>query len=95
MVPMTRLAISMSPFPWQDKATRRQDRFRRAALHDAPYAGHGEFGEKAGATAFFHFVGQLPHGLLRDGAAFTAGKGGSGVLERQKKFHPLPLAFFP
>ena len=59
-------------------------------------AGHrGEFGEKAGASAFLHFLGKLLHGLLRDNAAFATGKGSAGVIERQEKFRPLPLAFFP
>jgi hypothetical protein len=54
-----------------------------------------EFGEKAGASSFLHFLGELLHGLLRDNAAVSAGKRSLGVIERKKKFCPLPLAFFP
>jgi hypothetical protein len=49
----------------------------------------------AGAAAFFHFLGKLPHGFLGDHAAFTASKGSSGIVERQEKFRALPFAVFP
>jgi hypothetical protein len=54
-----------------------------------------EFSQKAGASSFLHFLGKLMHGLLRNNAAFSTGKRSLGVIERKKKFHPLPLAFFP
>jgi len=63
------------------------------ALHGPPSAGRGEFSEKAGASAVLHFLGKLLHGLLRDHAAFSAGEGSSGVVERHKESGPLPLAF--
>ena len=34
----------------------------------------GEFGEKPGASALFHVLRKLLHGLLRDNAAFAAGQ---------------------
>ncbi|MGA2073939.1 MAG: hypothetical protein ABSH52_10585, partial [Terriglobia bacterium] len=73
----------------------RQDRFRRGALSDVPSAGRGKFSEKARASAFLHFLGKLPHGFLGDNAAIATGKRSLGVVEGQKKFRPLPLAFFP
>ena len=35
------------------------------------------------------------HGLLCDHAALTASQGSAGIVKGQKKFRPLPLAFFP
>jgi hypothetical protein len=64
------------------------------AQGDAPSAGRGEFGQKSGASAFLHILRELPHGLLCDDAAFT-GDGSAGIIERQKKFSALPLAFLP
>jgi hypothetical protein len=58
-------------------------------------AGRRKFSKKAGATAVLHFTGKLAHGLLRNNAAFASSKGSSGIIERQQKFRPLPLAFFP
>jgi hypothetical protein len=55
----------------------------------------GQFGEKAGASAFFHVTGKLLHGLLRDVAAFAPVYGRAGVIEREEKFGALPLAFLP
>jgi hypothetical protein len=57
--------------------------------------GRSEFSEKAGASAFLHFLGKLLHGLLRNNAAFSTGKRSSGIVEREKKFRALPLAFLP
>ena len=54
-----------------------------------------QFGQKAGASSFLHFVGELLHGWLPDNAAFSTTYRSLGVIEREKKFHPLPLAFFP
>jgi hypothetical protein len=54
-----------------------------------------QFGQKAGASSFLHFLGEFLHGLLRDYAAFSTSKRSPGVIEREKKFRPLPLAFFP
>src|SRR5436853_85329 len=48
-----------------------------------------------GAAAFLHLLRKLLHGTLRDHAAFSTGEGSSGVVERQKKFGPLPLALLP
>ena len=64
-------------------------------IHDAPSAGQGEFSEKASASAFLHFVCKLLDRLPRDDAAFSTRKGSTSIVERQKKFCPLPLAFFP
>ena len=64
-------------------------------LSDVPSAGRREFGEKTRAAAFLHFPGKLLHGFLGDDAAFATGKRSLGFVERQKKFGPLPLAFFP
>jgi hypothetical protein len=60
----------------------------------SPSAGRSEFSEKSRASAFLHFPGKLLHGFLRDNAAFATGKRSPGFVERQKKFGPLPLAFF-
>jgi hypothetical protein len=57
--------------------------------------GSGEFGKEPRTTAFLHFAGKLVHGLLRDNTAFTTRKGSAGIVERQKKFGALPLAFLP
>jgi hypothetical protein len=54
-----------------------------------------QFGQKAGASSFLHFLGKLLHGLRRDNAAFSTSKGSPGVIEREKKFRSLALAFFP
>ena len=54
-----------------------------------------EFGQKTGAASFFHFLGKLLHGLLRNHPAFSTRKRSPGVIERQEKFRSLPLAFFP
>ena len=54
-----------------------------------------QFGQEAGASSFLHILGELLHGLLRDNAAFSTSKRSPGVIEREKKFRPLPLAFFP
>jgi hypothetical protein len=54
-----------------------------------------QFGQKAGASSFLHFLGELLHGLLCDNAAFSTSKRSPGVIEREKKFRPLTLAFFP
>ncbi|HTS47069.1 MAG TPA: hypothetical protein VMH05_03950 [Bryobacteraceae bacterium] len=35
------------------------------------------------------------HGLLCDHTAFTASEASAGIVKGQKKFRPLPLAFFP
>jgi hypothetical protein len=55
----------------------------------------GEFSKKSGASAFLHFACKLVHRLSRDNPAFVTGEGSHGIVERQKKFRPLPLAFFP
>jgi hypothetical protein len=65
------------------------------AQGDAPSALRGQFGKKAGASAFFHFLGELPHGFLGDRAAFTASKGSLGIVDRQEKFRTLPFAVLP
>jgi hypothetical protein len=67
----------------------------RGAIRCAISAGRGQFREKAGATAFFYFLGKLPHGFLCDNAAFSTGQGCPRIVKRQKKFSALPLAFFP
>jgi hypothetical protein len=54
-----------------------------------------EFGQKARSASFFHFLGKLLHGLLRNNTAFSTRKRGLGVIERKKKFRALPLPFFP
>jgi hypothetical protein len=54
-----------------------------------------QFGQKADASSFLHFLRELLHGLLRDNAACYTSKRSPGVIEREKKFCPLPLAFFP
>jgi hypothetical protein len=58
----------------------------------APSARRGQFGKKAGASAFFHFLGKLPHRFLGDRAAFASGKGSLGIVNRQEEFRPLPFA---
>ena len=54
-----------------------------------------QFGQKAGASSFLYFPGELLHGLLRNNAAFSTSKRSPGVIEREKKFRSLTLAFFP
>jgi hypothetical protein len=76
----------------------------------APSAARGEFGEKAGASSLLHFIGEPPHAFiieerlipllkrcefLGDHAAFTARERRFGMVQRQKKFRPLPLAVLP
>jgi hypothetical protein len=67
--------------------------WRQAMRHLA--GRRGQFGEKAGASAFLHVTGKLLHGLLRDVSAFAAVYGRAGVIEREEKFGALPLAFLP
>ena len=54
-----------------------------------------ELSQKPGASSVLHFLGKLMHGLLRNDAAFSTGKRSLRVVERKKKFRPLPLAFLP
>jgi hypothetical protein len=54
-----------------------------------------QFGQKTGASSFLHFLRELLHGLLRNNAAFSMSERSPGVIEREKKFRPSPLAFFP
>lgn len=58
-------------------------------------AGRCQFDDKAGAALLLHFLGERPHGFLRDDAALPARKGGSGIIERQEEFRALALAFLP
>jgi hypothetical protein len=48
-----------------------------------------------GAASLPHFGGQLPHGFPRDDAAFAAGKGRAGPIQRGQKFQAAAFAFFP
>lgn len=50
---------------------------------------------KAGATAPFHLVGQLPHRLLRNRATFSTLEGSLRRVHRGQNFRPGALAFFP
>lgn len=65
------------------------------AQGDEPLARRSEFSQKPSASAFFHVTGELLHGLRCDNAAFATGDGSTGIIEREKKFGALPLAFFP
>jgi hypothetical protein len=65
------------------------------ALRDEPLARRSEFSKKAGASALLHFLGELPHGFLRDHAAFTTRKGGFRIIQRERKCSSLAFAFFP
>jgi hypothetical protein len=58
-------------------------------------AGRCEFSDKAGAASLLHFLGEFPHGFLRDDTALPARKGSSGIVERQEEFRALALAFLP
>lgn len=60
---------------------------------DEPLAQRSEFSQKPGASAFFHVTGELLHGLRCDDAAFATDDGSTGIIEREKKFGALPLAF--
>jgi hypothetical protein len=66
-----------------------------AALSDGPSARRGALGNQAGMAALFHFVGKIPHGLLRNGAAFAPRERCTGIVQRCQKFRPLTLTFFP
>jgi hypothetical protein len=46
-------------------------------------------------SALLHFCGKVAHGLLRDDAAFTPGKGGFRLIDGNENFHAGALAFFP
>jgi hypothetical protein len=50
----------------------------------------GQFGEKAGASAFLHVTGKLLHGLFRDVAAFAPTYGRAGVIEREEHCRSQP-----
>ncbi|HXB73275.1 MAG TPA: hypothetical protein VNY05_33870 [Candidatus Acidoferrales bacterium] len=58
-------------------------------------AGVGQFNNQAGASAVPHLRGKFPHGLLRDDAAFAAGKGSAGVIEGCQQLDSPAFAFFP
>jgi hypothetical protein len=45
--------------------------------------------------ALLHFCGKIAHGLLRDDAAFTPGKGGFRLINGSKNSRAGALAFFP
>ena len=52
-------------------------------------------GHKPVPSALLHFSGKVAHGLLRDEAAFTSGKGGFRLIDGNENFHAGALAFFP
>jgi hypothetical protein len=64
------------------------------ALPGEPSGTVGQFSGQACASAVPHFSRKFPHGLLSDGAAFTAGKGSAGVIERRQKLHAPAFAFY-
>jgi hypothetical protein len=78
-------------FPWRHKARCRQDHFRPGAL----LLRFGQFSNQAGASALPHFGGKLPHGFLRDGAAFATGKRSAGIIEGRQKRDALAFPFLP
>jgi hypothetical protein len=55
----------------------------------------GQVSNQTGASAFSDLCGKFPHGLLRDDAAFAAGKCSAGIFEARQKCHALAFAFFP
>src|SRR6202140_2666888 len=50
---------------------------------------------KAGPAALFHFVGQLPHRLLRNRATFSTREGSLRRVNGGQNFRPCALAFLP
>jgi hypothetical protein len=62
---------------------------------DAPLPGGGALRGKPVSSALLRFRGKVAHGLLRDDAAFTSGKGSFRFIDRDKNFRAGALAFFP
>jgi len=60
-----------------------------------PLARRWLFRSEALSPAFFNIPGQLPHRLLRDDAAFAAGKGRFRLIDSGKDFGAGTLTFFP
>jgi hypothetical protein len=52
-------------------------------------------GGEAGAATLFDFVGESLHGLARDGAAFAAGEGGVGSIDRGPHLGAGTLVLLP
>ena len=50
---------------------------------------------QAAAPTLFHFVGQLPHGLLCDSAPFATGDGSLSHVNGRQNFGARALALFP
>jgi hypothetical protein len=46
-------------------------------------------------SPLFYFIGEFPHGPLRDDASFAVCQGGLGILEACQEFRPLALTFLP
>jgi hypothetical protein len=65
---------------------------RKAVCH---LAGRTLLGGEAGATALFHFVGKVPHGLLCDSAPFATCEGSLCYVHGCQNFSAGALAFFP
>jgi hypothetical protein len=61
----------------------------------APLLSVRKLSYQTGAASLPHFGGQLPHGFLRDDAAFAAGKGRAGPIKRSQKLQAAAFAFFP
>jgi hypothetical protein len=55
----------------------------------------GQFRNQACPSALSYFGGKLPHGFLRDRAAFAARQGSTSFIDRGAKPHTPALAFFP
>jgi len=62
---------------------------------DAPLPVRGLLCSEPAPSTLFHFFGKVAHGLLRDDAAFTSGKGCVGRIGCDKNFRSGALAFFP
>jgi hypothetical protein len=65
------------------------------AQDDASSAVRCQLAKEAGASAFLHFRGKLPHRLLGDSEAFATREGSFGIVERHKKLRALPFTVFP
>jgi hypothetical protein len=62
---------------------------------DMPLPDGGLLCRKPVPSALLHFSSKIPHGLLRDDAAFTSGEGSFGLIDSDKNFGASALAFFP
>lgn len=61
----------------------------------APLFGCGPFGCESDSAPLFDCVRQVPHGLLRNDAPFSAGKGCLGFVDSREYFELPSLTLLP